>query len=188
MSATDSTGLSNVIYVGHLPFGFFEDQIWMYFSQFGRILHVRVSRNPKTGKSRHYGWVEFADSGVASIAAETMNGYMLFKKTLVCEVLSNPLPPNLFMGPGVLHKAPESRSVSKKNPSKILPKPRSLIKIKSRKTLSDIAEAKRRSIKGQEARTCEQKITRAKKQIHAKMNAIRKLGIEYNFPIEANKE
>jgi nucleolar protein 15 len=49
-----------------------------YFSQFGDVTRLRLSRNPKTGKSRHYAFVEFASSEVASIVARTMDKYLMF--------------------------------------------------------------------------------------------------------------
>lgn len=36
-----------VVYVGHLPHGFYEDQLMRYFSQFGTVERVRVARNKK---------------------------------------------------------------------------------------------------------------------------------------------
>ena len=36
-----------VIYVGHLPHGFYESQLKDYFSQFGTVTKVHVSRNKK---------------------------------------------------------------------------------------------------------------------------------------------
>ncbi len=71
--AVDDDG-RGVIYIGHLPFGFFEQQLKGFFSQFGTVTRVRVSRNPKTGRSRHYGFVEFLEREVAAIAADTMDG------------------------------------------------------------------------------------------------------------------
>lgn len=78
---------SGVVYIGHLPFGFFEQQMRVFFRQFGKILNLRISRNPKTGKSRHYAFIEFANRDVAEIVAENMNGYMMFGKTLVTRLL-----------------------------------------------------------------------------------------------------
>ena len=49
-----------------------------FFSQFGRVSKVRVSRNKKTGAAKHYAFLEFASPEVAAIAAEAMDGYMLF--------------------------------------------------------------------------------------------------------------
>ena len=36
-----------VVYVGHIPHGFYETQMKEYFSQFGKITKVHVSRNKK---------------------------------------------------------------------------------------------------------------------------------------------
>lgn len=36
-----------MIYVGHIPYGFFETQMKAYFSQFGEVLNIRLSRNKK---------------------------------------------------------------------------------------------------------------------------------------------
>jgi len=56
-----------------------------YFSQFGQILRLRLSRNKKTGASKHYAFIEFADQEVADIAAETMHNYLLFGHILKCK-------------------------------------------------------------------------------------------------------
>ena len=40
---------SGVMYVGHLPHGFYETQIKGYFSQFGSVKKVKVARNKKVG-------------------------------------------------------------------------------------------------------------------------------------------
>ena len=40
----DGTG---VVYIGHLPHGFYEEQLTGYFSQFGAVTKVRVARNKK---------------------------------------------------------------------------------------------------------------------------------------------
>lgn len=49
-----------------------------YFSQFGDITHLRLSRNKVTGRSKHYAFLEFASSAVADIVAKTMDKYLLF--------------------------------------------------------------------------------------------------------------
>merc|ERR1711862_423122 len=36
-----------VVFVGRIPFGFFEEQLLEYFSQFGDITRLRLSRNKK---------------------------------------------------------------------------------------------------------------------------------------------
>ncbi|KAK2079282.1 hypothetical protein QBZ16_002973 [Prototheca wickerhamii] len=58
-----------------------------YFSQFGEVTRLRLSRNKKTGKSKHYAFVEFKSTEVARIVAEAMDGYMFFKQRLQARVM-----------------------------------------------------------------------------------------------------
>ena len=76
-----------VVYLGHIPHGFYEAQMRGFFSQFGDVSKLRLSRNKKTGRSRHYAFIEFADRHVAAVVAETMDGYLLCNKQLVCKVV-----------------------------------------------------------------------------------------------------
>ncbi|XP_078047016.1 MKI67 FHA domain-interacting nucleolar phosphoprotein-like [Augochlora pura] len=66
-----------LVYLGHIPHGFYEEQMNDYFKQFGKITRVRVSRSRNTGKSRGYGYIEFENADVAKIAAETMDNYLM---------------------------------------------------------------------------------------------------------------
>lgn len=90
-SSKATTGTSSnkhgYVYIGHLPHGFYEEEVRGYFSQFGKVLKVRMSRSKKTGTHRGYGFVEFQDEDVARIAAETMNNYLMFNKVLKCHVI-----------------------------------------------------------------------------------------------------
>ncbi|XP_012287202.1 MKI67 FHA domain-interacting nucleolar phosphoprotein-like [Orussus abietinus] len=76
-----------LIYLGHIPHGFYEDQMADYFKQFGDVIRVRVSRSKKTGKSRGYGYVEFINAEVAKIAAETMNNYLMHGRLMKAEYI-----------------------------------------------------------------------------------------------------
>ncbi|KAF2864026.1 RNA-binding domain-containing protein [Piedraia hortae CBS 480.64] len=76
--ANDDGKTPGVIYIGRIPHGFYEHQMRSYFSQFGDILHLRLARNRKTGRSQHYGFIEFASKAVAEIVAKTMDKYLLF--------------------------------------------------------------------------------------------------------------
>lgn len=79
---------SGVMYIGHVPHGFYEDEMKGFFSQFGRVTNVRLSRSRKTGGSRGYAFVEFADTDVARIAAAAMDSYLMGGKQLVCRLAS----------------------------------------------------------------------------------------------------
>ncbi|KAI0445563.1 hypothetical protein F4803DRAFT_507278 [Xylaria telfairii] len=66
-----------VVYIGRIPRGFYEHQMREYFSQFGQVNKIRVSRNKATGQSKHFAFIEFAELGVAEIVAKTMDNYLL---------------------------------------------------------------------------------------------------------------
>lgn len=76
-----------------------------YFSQFGRVLNLRLSRNKKTGASKHYAFVEFASAEVADIVARTMNNYLMFGHILKCSLIpKEQVNENLFKGAGTRFK------------------------------------------------------------------------------------
>lgn len=79
----DATRLNRgVILIQNLPKGFFEDQLKQYFSQYGQVTRYRVARSEKTGGSKGFAYVEFAYPEVAKVAAESMNGYLMFRQRL----------------------------------------------------------------------------------------------------------
>lgn len=92
--ASDPERTPGVIYLGRIPHGFYEHQMRAYFSQFGDITHIRLARNKKTGKSQHYGFIEFASAAVATIVAKTMDKYLMFGRILQVRVV----PPGQIEG------------------------------------------------------------------------------------------
>ncbi|OBZ84519.1 hypothetical protein A0J61_07438 [Choanephora cucurbitarum] len=94
-----------VVYLGRIPHGFYEKEMRGYFSQFGDITRLRLSRNKKTGKPKHYGFIEFQSSQVAEIVAETMNNYLLFGHMLKCQVIpAEKVHEKLFNGSDKVYK------------------------------------------------------------------------------------
>ncbi|KAI9801382.1 MAG: hypothetical protein M1825_003361 [Sarcosagium campestre] len=86
--ATNKGGVSpGAVYVGRIPHGFYEPQMRAYFTQFGSIRRLRLSRNRKTGQSKHYAFIEFESAEVAKVVADTMNNYLLFGHILKCKVI-----------------------------------------------------------------------------------------------------
>lgn len=73
------------VYVGRIPHGFYEKEMREYFSQFGEISKLRLSRNKHTGASKHFAFIEFSSNEVAKIVAETMDNYLLFGHLLKCK-------------------------------------------------------------------------------------------------------
>lgn len=81
------TSKEGVIYLGHIPSGFFEKQMQGFFSQFGEVRRLRLSRSKKTGRSRGYAFVQFVSNEVAKIVQQAMDNYLLCDKLLVCSIV-----------------------------------------------------------------------------------------------------
>ncbi|RDA84964.1 hypothetical protein CP532_1747 [Ophiocordyceps camponoti-leonardi (nom. inval.)] len=82
-----SSGKRGVIYVGRIPHGFYEYEMRQYFSQFGPVTRLRLSRNKRTGASKHFAFVEFEEENTAEIVAKTMDNYLLFGHILKVRVV-----------------------------------------------------------------------------------------------------
>jgi nucleolar protein 15 len=103
-----------VVYIGHIPRGFFEPQMKKYFSQFGDITRLKVSRSKRTGKCKGYAFIEFASKYTAKTVAECMNNYLMFHRLLKCEeVPSDRLHPDTFKGCGSWFRKPKGRILAR---------------------------------------------------------------------------
>jgi len=72
-----------------------------YFSQFGTINRLRLSRNRRTGASKHYAFIEFESAEVADIVARAMDKYLLFGHILQVRVIpQDQLHPDIWKGAG----------------------------------------------------------------------------------------
>lgn len=91
--------IPGVVYVGRIPHGFYENEMRQYFKQFGTIVNLRLSRNRKTGASKHYAFIQFETKTVADIVAMTMDNYLLFGHILkVKSVADEQLSPDIWKG------------------------------------------------------------------------------------------
>jgi nucleolar protein 15 len=90
--------VSDVLYIGHLPTHMEETELAGFLKQFGTILMLRVSRSPKTGKSRGYAFCQMKSADVAAIVADTLSGYIVMgQKRLVCHIVPpEKVRPGLF--------------------------------------------------------------------------------------------
>lgn len=77
-----------VVYVGRIPHGFYEHEMRTYFTQFGDVSRLRLSRSVKTGHSKHYAFLEFKNADVAKIVVETMDNYLMFGHILKCKLVA----------------------------------------------------------------------------------------------------
>eukprot|EP00794_Sanderia_malayensis_P003669 gene3669-4186_t len=90
---------TGVVYVGHIPHGFYEEEMKEFFSQFGTVNKVRLSRSKKTAGSKGYAFIEFAYEDVAKIAAETMDNYLMFDRLLKCKFIPKErIHPRMWQG------------------------------------------------------------------------------------------
>jgi len=105
---------SRAVYLGRIPHGFFEDQMRSFFSQFGVVTKLRLSRNKKTAKSKHYAFIEFEDPEVAKIVVDSMHGYHLFGHSLVCKLIpKDKIHPELFKGANRVFKKIPWRKIAR---------------------------------------------------------------------------
>ncbi|KAI0147814.1 RNA-binding domain-containing protein [Xylariaceae sp. FL1272] len=100
VKSTKSDGTEpGVVYVGRIPRGFYEHQMREYFTQFGVVSKIRMSRNKITGQSKHFAFVEFADKEVAEIVAKTMDNYLLAGHILKVKMVpASSIHENLWIG------------------------------------------------------------------------------------------
>ena len=100
--------LSTVVYLGHIPSGFAEKEIYKFFAQFGEVKRVKLSRSKKTNGSKGYAFIEFGEPSIAIVAAQAMDGYFLAERQLVCNVVPPAkLHKGLFARPKAKAAVPE---------------------------------------------------------------------------------
>ena len=80
-------GMSKVVYIGHLAHGFYEKEMRKFFSQFGRVVRLKLFRSKNTGNSKGYAFVEFEDKETAGVVGEALDGYYLNERRLVSHVV-----------------------------------------------------------------------------------------------------
>ncbi|GAA5993069.1 hypothetical protein JCM5350_003974 [Sporobolomyces pararoseus] len=150
---------TGTIYLGRIPHGFHEAEMKSYFSQFGEVTRLRLSRNKQTGASKHYAFIEFQYASVAAIVQETMDNYLLAGHILVCKIIpDDQIHPKLWVGANRRFRVvPKGR---KQNAKRNAPK----------------TEEKKESIK-------KRLLTREEK----KRKELAELGIEYDFAGYAGK-
>ncbi|KAJ8036069.1 MKI67 FHA domain-interacting nucleolar phosphoprotein-like [Holothuria leucospilota] len=135
---------SGVVFLKNFPHAFAEAPMKKFFSQFGRIKRLRISRNKKTGYSKGFAYIEFEFAEVAKIVAETMNNYLMFRQIMKCEfVPKEKLHPKTFKGCFRKSFKPMSRGLNIKRTNKcVMAKPAKVCKQLKRKATKEIKKQK----------------------------------------------
>lgn len=74
--------LSDRLYVGSLHFNLTESDIKQVFEPFGELEFVDLHRDPMTGRSKGYAFVQYKRSEDAKMALEQMEGFELAGRTV----------------------------------------------------------------------------------------------------------
>lgn len=62
------------LFIGSLPWKTTEDALRAYFSEAGEVASVRIINDRETGRSKGFGFVEYANGDDAAKAVEMFNG------------------------------------------------------------------------------------------------------------------
>jgi len=155
--SSSGTNIRGVLYLGHIPHGFFEKEMRSFFSQFGRVTRLRISRSRRTGASKGYGYLEFQHEEVAKVAADTMNNYLMYRQILKCEFMpAEKVHPDTFKHSERAFRAPTAQQKSRQ-----------------------------RHNKAKTAEAVEKKAKKRNSKLERKMAALKEMGVDYEFTPEA---
>jgi RNA recognition motif-containing protein len=77
---------NNKLFVSNLNYQASEQELAESFGQFGEVLSVRIVMDRFTGRSRGFGFVEFAEPEQASAAIDGLNGADFLGRPLVVKI------------------------------------------------------------------------------------------------------
>ncbi|XKL60930.1 hypothetical protein PGB90_007987 [Kerria lacca] len=145
-----------VVYLGHVPHGFYEQEMKSFFSQFGKVTNINIPRSTRTRRYRGYAFVEFLYPEVAKVVAETMNNYLMFKKVLKAKYI----PPE------------EQKPLCFRFP-----------KVKTPLTLRRQKYLRKQSQHHLSKNEVKKETHRLEKSLNKKIKKLKKLGIDYEFQV-----
>ncbi|PWN20331.1 RNA-binding region RNP-1, partial [Microstroma glucosiphilum] len=70
------------LFAGGLPYSLSVDELREAFTPYGNILRVAIPKDPETGESRGFGYVEFDSQDSAHSAMEALSGQELGGRTM----------------------------------------------------------------------------------------------------------
>lgn len=78
--------MQNKLFVGSLPWATDDAQLNELFTQYGEVTSARVMTDKFTGRSRGFGFVEFANEADAQKAVDALDGSTLGGRQIVVNV------------------------------------------------------------------------------------------------------
>jgi RNA recognition motif-containing protein len=76
------------LYIGNLNYRIRESELQSALEQFGEVISLRVVKDRDTGRSKGFGFAEFADADAAKQAIENLNGKEFDGRPLVLKEAS----------------------------------------------------------------------------------------------------
>ncbi len=111
------TGDSDIVYIGHTPHGFYEKEMRQFFSQFGDVVKLKLFRSKKTGNSKGHAFIQFESREIANVVSDAMNGYFLFDRKLVSNVVPlSKIHDGMFLPPKRRNNKSSDKASSKDDP------------------------------------------------------------------------
>lgn len=78
--------MNNKVFVGSLSFSTDNQGLAAYFAQCGTVTSANVIMNKETGRSKGFGFVEFATDAEAQAAVDKLNNTELDGRTIFCDI------------------------------------------------------------------------------------------------------
>ncbi len=74
--------MGKTLYIGNVPYDATEEDIKKLFVKYGDVISVKMIREPGTGRSKGFGFVEMASGEAALKAKTTLNTTAFMNRTL----------------------------------------------------------------------------------------------------------
>lgn len=132
------------IFIGGLEYGLTEGDILAVFSQYGEIVNINLVRDKKTGKSKGFCFLCYANQKSTVLAVDNFNGIKLCKRTIRVDHVSNYKPPKENERDDEITKHLKSEGCAPQVVKKMQSDEKSMSKIKKKKSKKEKKEKKRK--------------------------------------------
>ncbi|XP_028121399.1 MKI67 FHA domain-interacting nucleolar phosphoprotein-like isoform X1 [Camellia sinensis] len=93
--------------------------VQVFLSSLAPSRDFRLAKNKKTGKSKHFGFIEFESPEVAKIVSECMHNYLMFEHMLQVHLIPpERIHPKLWKGASRWHKPLDWVQIERKRQNK----------------------------------------------------------------------